>query len=383
MSPLHAEVGISQISKEGEELCGDKVVLTQTPKGNIIVLSDGLGSGVKANILATLTTKIASSMLKRGIPLGDVVSTIADTLPVCQQRKIAYSTLHIIKITPGGLATVVEFDCPNSFLVRNGKVFPFPVEKKSIGGKAIAVGHLQLLENDIIVAVSDGVVHAGIGGLLKLGWGWNGIAEELHQICSQDRSANYISNQIINCCEGYYLGLPGDDSTVVSIKVRCARHLTLLTGPPVDPSSDSKVVKRFMRQTGKKAIAGGTTANIVSRETGKSLLVDLSCYNEKIPPIAHMENIDLVTEGILTLNAVLERINDFPKHCAERQGDGATLLTRMLLDADHIDIFAGKAVNPAHQNPHFPFEMNIKSQVLSKLQNELQAKGKQVNIEWF
>lgn len=383
MSQLHAEVGIAQLSKEGEELCGDKVVLTQTPKGNIIVLSDGLGSGVKANILATLTTKIASSMLKRGIPLVDVVNTIADTLPVCQQRKIAYSTLHIIKITPDGLATVVEFDCPNSFLVRNGEVFPFPVEKKIISGKTIAVGNLQLLENDIIVAVSDGVVHAGIGGLLKLGWGWRGIAEQLRQICAQDRNASYISNQIINCCEGYYLGLPGDDSTVVSVKVRRARHVTLLTGPPVDPSNDSKVVRRFMRQTGKKIIAGGTTANIVSRETGRSLVVDLSCYNEKIPPIAHIEGIDLVTEGILTLNAVLERINDPQEHCSERQCDGATLLTRMLLEADNIDIFAGKAVNPAHQNPNFPFEMNIKSQVLSKLQMELQAKGKQVNIEWF
>lgn len=383
MGQLHAEVGIAQLSKEGEELCGDKVVLTQNAKGNIIVLSDGLGSGVKANILATLTTKIASSMLKRGIPLVDVVNTIADTLPVCQQRKIAYSTLHIIKINPTGLATVVEFDSPNSFLVRNGEVFPFPVEERIISGKKVAVGKLQLLENDIIVAVSDGVVHAGIGGLLKLGWGWRGIAEQLRQICVQDRNAGYISDQIIHCCEGYYLGLPGDDSTVVAVKVRRARHLTLLTGPPVDPCSDSKLVKRFIRQPGKKIVAGGTTANIVSRETGRGLIVDLSCYNEKIPPIAHIEGIDLVTEGILTLNAVLDRINDPKKGCAERQCDGATFMTRMLLEADHIDIFAGKAVNPAHQNPNFPFEMNLKSQVLAKLQTELQAKGKQVNIEWF
>lgn len=383
MGQLHAEVGIAQLSKEGEELCGDKVVLTQNAKGNIIVLSDGLGSGVKANILATLTTKIASSMLKRGIPLVDVVNTIADTLPVCQQRKIAYSTLHIIKITPTGLATVVEFDSPNSFLVRNGEVFPFPVEERIISGKKVAVGKLQLLENDIIVAVSDGVVHAGIGGLLKLGWGWRGIAEQLRQICVQDRNAGYISDQIIHCCEGYYLGLPGDDSTVVAVKVRRARHLTLLTGPPVDPCSDGKLVKRFIRQPGKKIVAGGTTANIVSRETGRGLIVDLSCYNEKIPPIAHIEGIDLVTEGILTLNAVLDRINDPKKGCAERQCDGATFMTRMLLEADHIDIFAGKAVNPAHQNPNFPFEMNLKSQVLAKIQTELQAKGKQVNIEWF
>lgn len=383
MSQLHAEVGIAQLSKDGEELCGDKVVLAQTPKGNIIVLSDGLGSGVKANILATLTTKIASSMLQRGIPLVDVVSTIADTLPVCQQRKIAYSTLHIIKISPEGLATIVEFDCPNSFLLRDGKVIPFPVEKKNISGKIVGVGVRQLQENDIIVAVSDGVIHAGIGGLLKLGWGWNGIAEQLRQICTQESNANYVSEQIINCCQGYYLGLPGDDSTVVTVKVRKARRLTLLTGPPVNPVDDCEVVKRFMRQSGKKVVSGGTTANIVSREINKSLVVDLSCYDEKIPPIAHIKGIDLVTEGILTLNAALERINNSRMIYASKQADGATLLTRMLLESDYIEIFAGKAINPAHQNPKFPFEINIKSQVLSKLQAELQAKGKHVNIEWF
>ncbi len=116
MELLHAEVGLSQLSKAGEELCGDNVEVVRTATDTIIVISDGLGSGVKANILATLTTKIASSMLKRGIPLEDVVDTITATLPVCKQRKIAYSTFHIIKISDDGLATVVEFDCPSTFL---------------------------------------------------------------------------------------------------------------------------------------------------------------------------------------------------------------------------------------------------------------------------
>lgn len=383
MSQLHAEVGIAQLSKIGEELCGDNVVVTNTPKGTIIVLSDGLGSGVKANILATLTTKIASSMLKRGIPLDDVVSTIADTLPVCRQRKIAYSTLHIIKITPNGLATVVEFDSPTSFLIRDGQVMPFPLQDKIISGKLIKVGQLLLKQNDMIIAVSDGVIHAGIGGLLKLGWGWKGIAEQLHTVCSVDKTANDISSEIIRCCEGYYLGEPGDDSTVISLKVRQTRHLTLLTGPPVNDSFDEKVVRRFLNQCGKKIVAGGTTAHIVSKLTGKPLVMDLSSYSEQIPPIGYIEGIDLVTEGILTLNAVLEQIYSTKNYQDKHQRNGASLLAEMLLEADKIDIFAGKSINPAHQNPSFPFKINVKPQVLSKIQAVLESKGKEVNIEWF
>ncbi|MGI6092173.1 MAG: SpoIIE family protein phosphatase [Veillonellaceae bacterium] len=383
MSQLHADVSIAQLSKVGEELCGDKIVVTHTKEGTIIVLSDGLGSGVKANILATLTTKIASSMLKRGIPLADVVSTIADTLPVCRQRKIAYSTLHILKVASSGLVTVVEFDCPTSFLIRDGKVQPFQLTEKVISGKLIKEGQLLLRENDLIVAVSDGIIHAGIGGLLKLGWGWKGIADQLQSIARQDCSASYISDNIIRCTEGYYLGQPGDDSTIVTVKMRKTRRLTILTGPPVDRRFDEKLVKRFLSQPGKKVVAGGTTAHIVSKVCNRPLKMDISSYSEYIPPMGHIEGVDLVTEGILTLNAVLECITNHrnERGCLER--NGANLLAEMLLEADKIDIYAGKSTNPAHHNPSFPFKINVKPQVLAKLQAVLESKGKEVSIEWF
>ncbi|VBB06239.1 stage ii sporulation protein e (spoiie) [Lucifera butyrica] len=383
MHQLHAEVGVAQLSKIGEELCGDNVDLIRTPTDTIMVLSDGLGSGVKANILATLTTKIASSMLKRGIPLEDVVNTIAETLPVCRQRKIAYSTMHIITFNNQGLVTVVEFDCPTSFLVRSGQVVPFPLQEKVVGGKIIKEGQLLLQENDIIIAVSDGVIHAGIGGLLKLGWGWQGVAQQLAIESTGNPEAETICRQLIRCCEGYYLGRPGDDTTVVAVKIRQPRHLTLLAGAPASRSNDEKVVKRFLRQQGKKIIAGGTTANIVSRITGRPLTVDLAYYDSQIPPIGHIEGIDLVTEGVLTLNAAVERLGNTEMLANQSRQDGATLLARKLLEADKIEIFAGGAVNPAHQNPNFPIQINVKAQVLSKLQAVLEFRGKQVGIEWF
>ena len=383
MEELHAEVEIAQLSKFGEELCGDKIEITRTADSTIVVLSDGLGSGVKANILATLTTKIASSMLQRGISLEEVVDTITATLPVCKQRKVAYSTFQILQVTPAGQATIVEFDCPRTFIIRNGHVIPFPAHEKSIGGKSINIGQLLLQENDIIVFVSDGVIHAGIGGLLKLGWSWNGIAQYLASEYKKDWDAEKVVKRVMDCCEGYYLSRPGDDSSAVAIRLRRPRYLSLFTGPPAEPSYDKAIVKRFFNQPGIKIVAGGTTANIVSRVLCEPLHVDLSYYDPQIPPTGSIKGIDLVTEGVLTLNAAVDRINHLQHLYNPSFQDGATLLTRKLLYADKITIFAGTAVNPAHQNPNFPLGINLKAQVLSKLKAALEAKGKQIEIEWI
>lgn len=383
MQRLHAEVGVAQLSKVGEELCGDNVGIARTPQATIIVLSDGLGSGVKANILATLTTKIATVMLKRGIPLEDVVNTIAETLPVCRQRKIAYSTLHIIKIAPDGQTTVVEFDCPATFLVRKGKVIQFPTHEKVISGKTIREGELWLQEDDVLVAVTDGVIHAGIGGLLKLGWGWNGVAKQIEIDTKEDGDTEVIGQHLIDCCEGYYLGKPGDDSTALVVKMRYPQQLTLLTGPPAKVEHDGELVWRLFAEPGKKVVSGGTTAQIVSRVIGCPLKVDLTCHDSQIPPIAYLDGVDLVTEGVLTLNAAVDRLMDTTKLRNSRKQDGATLLAKLLNKADTIKVFAGLAVNPAHQNPSFPMQMNIKAQVLNKLKTVLHSKGKEVIIEWI
>lgn len=378
---LHADVDIQQLYKYGEELCGDNVIVSRSPDNTTIVISDGLGSGVKANILSTMTIKIAASMLKHNIRLEEVVKTIAETLPVCKVRKIAYSTLQIIKITADGMATVVEFDCPPTFFIRDGQVTPFPVEKKMIGDKMISVGHLQLAEDDILVAVSDGVIHAGLGALLKLGWGWNGVASELKDACYGCPPVETITRRIAGCSEGYYLGKPGDDTTVVAIKVHPARVVTLLTGPPKDIANDEKIIHRFLQNEGKKIIAGGSTSNMVANYLGEKVRVSLTSKDPNVPPIGYLEGIDLVTEGILTLNVVIDRLQDENLNDSKLD-DGATLMAKMLNEADMIEILAGTAINPAHQNPNLPFRINFRSQVLGKLEKVLQEKGKQVHLEW-
>ena len=379
---LHAEVNIAQLCKHCEELCGDNVQVTRTADSVIVVVSDGLGSGVKANILATLTTKIASSMLARGASLDDVVETIAQTLPVCKERKIAYSTLQILRIDLLGNATLVEFDSPRTFLCRAGHVMPFPTQAKIIGGKEVLVGQIELQENDWLTLVSDGAIHAGIGGLLPLGLGWNGVAGRLSEDIAKAADTQELCSSLLNCCEGYYLGKPGDDTTIVAIKIRRPRRINLMMGPPASPEHDAAVVQRLLAAPGRKIVSGGTTATLVSRTIGKPLKVSLEYHDPSIPPIAHLEGIDLVTEGVLTLNAAVDRLRSPQELRQSKRQDGASLVARMLLESDHVHIWAGGAVNPAHQNPLLPNAMNIKVQVLSRLRTQLETLGKVVHIEW-
>ena len=379
---LHAEVSMAQLCKTGEELCGDNVQITRTGESVIVVVSDGLGSGVKANILATLTTRIASSMLARGTDLDSVVDTIAQTLPVCKQRKIAYSTLQILRIDAHGNTTLVEFDSPRTFLYRYGHVLPFPAHSKAIGGKTVLVGQMELQEDDYVIMVSDGVMHAGIGGLLPLGWGWNGVAEKLAETLEKPKDTVDICKILLDCCEGYYLGKPGDDTTVVAVKLRQPRRLNMMIGPPVSAENDSAVVAKFMALPGPKIVSGGTTANLVSRVLGKPLRVELEYHDPHIPPVGHMDGLELVTEGVLTLNAAAERLHRPEELRRSTRMDGASRIARLLISADHIHICAGGAVNPAHQNPLLPPDMNIKLQVLARLKSQLESLGKVIQIDW-
>ena len=383
MDKLFPEVGVAQIIKYSEELCGDKVLVEKTAEGTIVVLSDGLGSGVKANILATLTTKIITVMLKHGSPLEDVIDTIAQTLPVCKQRNIAYSTFHIVNIAKSGETYVVEFDSPPTLLYRNGKVIRFPVQEKEISGKKLNIGRLELVYDDSIIMVSDGVLHAGIGGLLKLGWGLSGLKEYVQENYRLEKTSGFFSREIVNCCEGYYLGKAGDDTTAVVVKMRQTKKLVLFTGPPTDQKLDQILVKKLMTFDGEKIVAGGTTANIVSRYLGKPIKVELSNLNSEVPPIGYIEGIDLVTEGVLTINSAVERLRSGIKQGKKNFSDGADKLMHLLLEADDILVLAGKAVNPAHQNPNFPIQINLKMQVVEKLINALREAGKSVKVEWF
>ena len=380
---LFYEWGTKQLQKHGEELCGDNVAIARHVDSVMLALSDGLGSGVKANILSILTTRIVMHLLENELSLGDVVETLSKTLPVCEVRKLAYSTFSIGQFFTEGHARVVEFDTPSVIFLRQRKSVPVPYEEREIEGKTIRELELKLRNGDWIVFVSDGVVNAGIGGRYPLGWGFEQVVRFLEEHCHPDLSAEQLADKLVQAAWDLYCGKPGDDVSVVVMKVRQKLTATVLTGPPVDKSADETVVTRFAQNPGFLAVCGGTTAKIVARYLGdKPLEVDLATMKPDVPPLARLQGVDLMTEGILTLTRTNELLHSgADKETVQFQTDAASALVRLCLDVDHIHFMVGLSVNPAHQNPDLPRQLGMKLAVVREIAEELRKRGKEVIIE--
>ncbi|MBN2553721.1 MAG: SpoIIE family protein phosphatase [Spirochaetales bacterium] len=379
---LFYEWGTRQVHKYGEELCGDNIAISRQTDWVTLALSDGLGSGVKANILATLTTQIAIRMLEDNLPLGEVVQTLSETLPVCAIRKVAYSTFAIAQFFSEGYARVVEFDSPHAILLRQRRVQQVSYDERTVDGKTIHETVLNLKEGDWVVFVSDGVLNAGIGGAYPLGWGWELAAGYLEKHAHRGLSAEELADKVADAVSELYLGRPGDDVSIVVIKVRHKQVATVFTGPPGRREVDGELAHRFVSRTGRLVVCGGTTAKIVAKHLGQPLEVDLSTITADVPPIARVEGVDLVTEGILTLTQVRDMLRKGEdRRSVQYRNDGAACLLRLLLEVDHTHFIVGQAVNPAHQNPDLPHQLGIRAAVVREIAAELRNLGKEVTLE--
>jgi len=383
------DINYKSINKHTEELCGDKVDYVCTDDGIIIVMSDGLGSGVKANILATMTVKIAVTMLREGASIDDTIETIINTLPECKVRKLAYSTFTIIVIDKDNNAYIAEYDNPPYFFYSHKRMIPVEKKERVIGNKRIYESNIRLEMGDALCVVSDGAIHAGIGQMLNLGWSWEEINEYLRELINVNRSSQLINGNFIGVCNNLYNNKPGDDTTILTVKVRKPEVIDVFIGPPADKSNDAYLCEIMKSSPNIKIICGGTTALIAERELGLKLEVDMESMKEDVPPIAHMEGFDLVTEGVLTLGKTLENIrklnnSSFENAIVQSNYDGCYLLSKYLTDfATHINFYLGNAVNPAHQNPNFPADFNIKKTIINNLIGELKKAGKKIKVTYI
>ena len=381
----YLDVAYNSINKMNEELCGDHVEIHQGDDEVIAVLSDGLGSGVKANILATLTSKICLTMLKEGASIQDTVDTIVQTLPECSVRKLAYSTFTFVKIDRDNKAYMIEYDNPAIFVFRRNHLLPLEKKELVLGDKKIYESKVQLEVGDMIAVVSDGAVHAGVGALLNLGWQWDDICDYLRDVNSVEKNAKKISAGFMSVCENLYDNKPGDDTTIMVIKLRDKEFLDLFTGPPRNPEQDKWVIQQLESAKGQKVICGGTTANIAARELGRSLDIDIDTMTREVPPLARMEGYHLVTEGVLTLKKTLQLVKaNLEKGLPIEGNDAASRLADKLLnDCTHLKLWVGTAVNPAHQNPDIPIDLHVKLKIVKELVKVLADFGKKIELRYI
>ncbi|MBE5785299.1 MAG: serine/threonine-protein phosphatase [Clostridiales bacterium] len=392
MYSLCTDIGYVCLNKKGEQLCGDHVeIVEQGDKATVVVLADGLGSGVKANILSTLTAKIISTMMANDMTIEDCVSTIAATLPVCDVRKVAYSTFTIIRISGNNLeAEIIQYDNPHVILLRDGKNLVYPEICEKIDGKNIYKSKINLQEGDTFIATSDGAIHAGIGHLLNFGWQRDQIIDFMETMYDPALTAKTLSTLLVNECNRLYGGMPGDDTSCCAVKIRRRQSVSLLIGPPQDPQDVNKMMALFFSKEGKHIVCGGTTSTLAAEFLHEPLDVSLPLYiDPKIPPTAKIKGVDLVTEGVITMSRVLEYAQDY---LADNEfytewsikKDGASSIARLLFEeATDINFFVGRAVNPAHQNPNLPITFNIKMRLIDELSDCLQKMGKRIKVSYF
>lgn len=390
MNDLCADIGYKSINHYGEQLCGDHIDIVEPDEDStVVVLSDGLGSGVKASILSTLTSKIISTMLAEGLSLEECVETIAATLPVCSVRGVAYSTFTIIHLKNNETAELIQYDNPHTIIIRNESNWDYPKTEMNIGGKKIFKSVIQLQENDIFIAMSDGCPHAGIGTAYNFGWKREDIAKFMETLAPVGYTAKNLSTMLIDECDKLYDHKPGDDATACVVKIRKRVPMNMLFGPPSNRDDADRMMSLFFSKEGKHIICGGTTSSIASKFLRKPLKPTLNFESSDIPPVAEIEGVDLVTEGVITVNKVVEYAQDYlgeNKHYEHWnfKKDGASLISRLLFEeATDINFYVGRAINPAHQNPDLPINFNIKMNLVEELSKCLKQMGKRIKVSYF
>lgn len=386
------DVAWKSLNKYQEELCGDKVEIVKTEDSDILILADGMGSGVKANILSTLTSKILATMLGEGATIESCVVTIAKTLPICQERKVAYATFSILQIFHNGEAYLVEYDNPDCVFIRDKKIIKYPYETREIEGKKIHEYRFKVEKNDCFVLMSDGVIYAGAGEILDLqGWTWENMAEYTLKCTKETLSASRLAALLSQACDDLYVQKPGDDTTVAVARVIERRVVNLFTGPPKDKEDDEKLMHEFMQMEGKKVVSGGTSSNIAARALHKEIETKLDTTDPNVPPMATIEGLDLVTEGVLTLGRTLKLLKRYVRDEFDTEffdeldaNNGASRLAKMLIEeCTQLNLFVGTAMNEAHQKSELTFDLSMRMNLVEQLKATVEKMGKKVTVKYY
>lgn len=390
---FYIEVNSQQRNYDGERICGDVFLYKYIEEEDrvIAVLSDGMGHGVKANILATLTATMALNFTREHKEVDRIAEIIMNTLPVCSERKISYSTFTIVDIESSGKATVLEYDNPSTIVLRGNQLFD-PEWKKVVldkgkhSGKILHTCTFLPQKEDRIIFCSDGVSQSGMGSeLYPFGWERENIASYAASLVTNEASisAVMLAGKIVSMAHKNDRYKASDDISCATVYFREPRKLLICTGPPYEKEKDKELVEKVTGYKGKVILCGGTTADIVARELNRTIVDELIFEDPDLPPESFLEGIDLVTEGILTLQKVNEILKTYNN--SVRLGKGpADKIVRLIMESDEIQFVIGTRINIAHQDPTLPVELEIRRTVVKRIARLLEEKWlKNVGIEYI
>ena len=380
---FYIEVNAELKHHHESRICGDVFISRRLKEENriIAVLSDGMGHGVKANMLATLTATMALNFTLEHKESHRIAEIIMNTLPVCSERRMSYSTFTIIDIEFDGNVRILEYDNPTTIIMRGNKVFEpqwtcVMLEGEKNAGKEIKSCEFTPQKEDRIIFFSDGVAQSGLGGgKYPFGWGRENVLQYVIELVSHepDISALTLAHKVVNMAnvnDGY---LSKDDTSCSVIYFRQPRKLLICSGPPFADENDKVLAEKVNSFEGQKIVCGATTADILARELDKHIIDTFEFEDPDLPPISFMDGVDLITEGILTLGKVTEILKTYTNSTRLNKGP-ADRIVKMLIESDEIHFIIGTRINIAHQDPSLPVELEIRRTVIKRIANLLHEK---------
>lgn len=387
------EVNSQQRNHNGERICGDVFLYRYIKEEDrvIAVLSDGMGHGVKANILATLTSTMAINFTREHKEIDRIAEIIMNTLPVCSERKISYSTFTILDIESSGKTNILEYDNPGTIILRGREAFDpawkkVVLEKGKHAGKILRTCSFLPEKEDRIVMCSDGVSQSGMGSdNYPFGWDRENIAAYASSLVVSEPSisAGMLAGKIVTMAHKNDSYKAMDDISCAVIYFREPRKLLLCTGPPYEKEKDRELASKVKDYKGKVILSGGTTADIIARELNRKIVDELIFEDPDLPPESFIDGIDLVTEGILTLQKVNEILKTYNNSIKLAKGP-ADKIVRLLMESDEIHFIIGTRINIAHQDPTLPVDLEIRRTVVKRIARLLEEKWlKKVTFEYI
>jgi hypothetical protein len=390
---FYIEINCQQKNHSDERVCGD-VFLSKRIKEEgrfILVLSDGLGHGIKANLLAILTSTLAASFTEERQSISRIADTIMNTLPVDEVKQLNYSTFTILEIDGDGKANILEFENPKTIIFRGGRTYEPPwnvvdLDSGKYQGREILTTSFNPQKEDRIVFCTDGVVQSGLGSdQYPTGWGQENFEKYVFDSIREehDISAVKLAGRVINKANLNDQFFPKDDMSCAVIYFREPRKLMICTGPPQEEISDGEFAGILEAFNGKKIICGATTSDIISREWKKEIIDSNIITDPELPPVSRMEGVELITEGILTLSKVNELLKEYNQSTKLGKGP-ADEIVKLILDSDEIHFIAGTKINVAHQDPNLPIDLELRRTVVHRITRVLEEKFlKEVTMKFF
>lgn len=391
---FHVETACYQKNHKGEFICGDVFISKRLKEENrtLAVLADGMGHGVKANVLATLTSTMAINFAEEHKDAQTIANIIMDTLPICSERKTSYATFTIVDVHNGEV-NILEYDNPLCLIMRGGNVFEpewncLLLENIDGQGRSqeIMTCSFKPMKEDRIIFISDGVTQSGMGNDdMLLGWGRDAYVEYVKDTILNERyiSATKLAQRVVNKAYSNDRFSSKDDTSCAVIYFRNPRKTIIATGPPCDVSKDAEYVERVKAFDGFKIVSGATTAEIFSKHLGVEIVDDYENMDSTLPPMSKMKGIDLVTEGVLTLNKVITLLSNATGNYNFGNGP-ADKISESLLNSDEIHLLVGTKINPAHHEPDLPVEIALRKSVIKRLVEVLEKKYmKEVIVEYL